>query len=103
MIDIKLQKITKQKLSNYVLVYSGNYDKMFNEILLYRTSQLQKAIKLMKLDFAYFEKKYSMTSEKFYDLFESGKLGDENTDFYHWSGEYEIYKDYKKEIKYLIL
>ena len=44
-----------------------------------------------------------MTSEKFYDLFESGKLGDENTDFYHWSGEYEIYKDYQKERKYLIL
>lgn len=101
MLNITLHKTTEQKLSNYVSVYSGNYDKMFNDILSYRVKQLNKAIKIMKLDFFYFEKKYAMTSEKFYKLFESGKLGDENSDFYQWSGEYETYKDYQKEIKYL--
>ena len=101
MLNITIQKNTEQKLNNYVSVFSGNYDKMFNEILSYRAMQLQKAIKIMKLDFANFEKKYSMTSEKFYNLFESGNLGDENNDFYQWSGEYETYKDYQNEIKYL--
>ncbi|NOX47591.1 MAG: hypothetical protein GXO89_11510 [Chlorobi bacterium] len=74
---------------------------MFNDILTYRSMQLNKAIKAMKLDFAYFEKKYAMTSEKFYQLFESGKLGDENNDFFQWSGEYETFKDYQKEIRHL--
>ena len=101
MLNITLQKTTELKLNNYVSVYRGNYDKMFNEILSYRAMQLQKAIKIMKLDFVNFEKKYSMTSKKFYNLFENGKLGDENNDFYQWSGEYETYKDYQNEIKYL--
>ncbi len=99
---INLQKTTEQRLNNYVSIFSGSYDKMINEILSYRLIQLKKAIKIMKLDFEIFEVKYSMTSENFYDLFESGKLGDENNDFYQWSGEYETYKDYQKEIKYLI-
>ncbi len=102
MLNIRLQETTEQKLNNYVSVYSGNYDKMFNNFLSYRAVQLQKAIRLMKIDIEHFEQKYSMTSDKFYDLFESGKLGDENSDFYEWSGEYEAYKDYQKEIKYLV-
>ena len=101
MLNITLHKTTEQKLNNYVSVYKGNYDKMFNDILSYRTIQLKKAIKTMKLDFAFFEKKYSMETEHFYQLFESGKLGDENNDYYQWSGEYEAYKEYQKEIKSL--
>jgi hypothetical protein len=30
-----------------------------------------------------------------------GKLDDKNNDFYQWSGEYEVYKDYQEEIKML--
>jgi hypothetical protein len=63
--------------------------------------QFTKAIKVLKLDLVSFEKKYSMTSEHFYELFESGKLDDKNNDFYQWSGEYEVYKDYQEEIKML--
>ncbi len=96
-----LDKTTEQKLNNYVSVYNGSYDKMINEILSYRAVQLKRAIKIMELDFANFEKKYSMTSEEFYVLFEKGELGDENNDFYQWSGEYETCKDYQKEINFL--
>lgn len=98
---LNLDKTTEQKLNDYVLVYNGNYDKMINDILSYRAMQLQKAIKSMKLDFIHFEQKYSMTTEKFHVLFESGKLDDENNDFFQWSGEYEVYKDYQEEIKHL--
>ncbi|RLD68234.1 MAG: hypothetical protein DRI95_03500 [Bacteroidetes bacterium] len=99
---IDLQKATEKKLNNYVAMFKGSYDKMINEILSYRLIQLQRAIKTMELDFTHFEEKYSMGSEKFYNLFENGKLGDENSDFYQWSGEYETYKDYQKEIQYLL-
>lgn len=75
---------------------------MINEILSYRVLQLQKAIKIMELDFAIFEEKYSMTNKEFYNLFEDGKLSDENNDFYQWSGEYQRYKHYKEEISYLL-
>ena len=99
---LNLHKTTEKRLNNYVSMFKGSYDKMINEILSFRILQLQKAIKIMKLDFALFEEKYSMTSEKFYKLFESGKLSDENSDFYQWSGEYETYKHYQEEISYLL-
>jgi len=101
MLNVTLNKATEKKLNNYVSAYKGNYDKMFNDILLYRAEQLTKALKVLKLDLASFEEKYSMTSELFYQLFDSGKLDDTNNDFYQWSGEYEVYKDYQEEIKLL--
>ncbi len=99
---LNLNKTTEKRLNNYVSMFKGSYDKMINEILSYRVIQLRKAIKTMKLDFTFFEEKYSMTSKEFYNLFESGKLSDENNDFYQWSGEYETYKLYQEEIKYLL-
>ena len=99
---LNLQKTTEKKLNNYVSMFKGSYDKMINEILSYRVLQLQKAIKIMELDFAVFEEKYSMTNKEFYNLFENGKLSDENNDFYQWSGEYERYKHYQEEISYLL-
>ncbi|MBT3209487.1 MAG: hypothetical protein HN704_04740 [Bacteroidetes bacterium] len=99
---LTLDKKTEKKLSNYVSVYNGNYDKMINEILSYRAAQLKKAIRNIELDFAYFEQKYTMKTVEFYELFENGKLGDENSDFFQWSGEYETFQDYQKEIKHLL-
>lgn len=98
---ITLQKRTEKKLNNYVSVFGGNYDKMINNVLSYRITQLKKALKTMQTDFSSFEKKYDMSTKEFYKLFESGKLGDENNDYYQWSGEYETYLDYQKELKYL--
>jgi len=99
---ITLQQQTEQRLTNYVSVFGGNYDKMITDILSYRISQLQKSVKSIKTDLIFFEKKYKMQTPLFYKKFETGKLGDENNDYYQWSGEYETYLDYQKELKYLL-
>jgi len=99
---ITLEKNTEKKLMNYVSHFDGSYDKMITSILSYRVSEIQKAVKMLKTDFMYFEKKYSMDSASFYNLFEEGKLGDENMDFFQWSGEYEVYIDYQQELKQLL-
>ncbi len=99
---ISLQENTEQKLINYVSNFEGNFDKMINVILGYRIEQLQKAINNLLSDFIFFEKKYSMKSNEFFILFEEGKMGDGNSDFFQWSGEYEVYLDYQKELKSLL-
>jgi len=44
-----------------------------------------------------FEKKYSMTSRKFFQLYQNGELDDRN-DFVDWSGEYQLYQSLKEQI-----
>ncbi len=99
---ITLQHQTEQRLMSYVSNFGGNYDKMITNILSYRISQLQKSVKSIKIDLRYFEQKYEMQTPIFYEKFETGKLGDENNDYYQWSGEYETFLDYQKELKYLL-
>lgn len=99
---IKLEKNTEKKLTTYASHFGGNYDKMINIILSYRINQLQNSIKSIQLDLTAFENKYTMKSSIFYDLFESGKLGDENSDYFQWSGEYETFLSYQEELKHLL-
>ncbi len=99
---ITLQQQTEQRLMSYVSNFGGNYDNMITNILSYRISQLQKTVKSIKIDLQYFEKKYEMPTSVFYEKFETGKLGDKNSDYYQWSGEYETFLDYQKELKYLL-
>ncbi len=101
MLNITLNKNTEKRLNDYVSIFKGNYNSMFNEILSYRANQLKKALRIIQSDLHYFEKKYNMTSENFYNLFEKGNLSDENSDFYQWSGEYEMFLNYKNEMKVL--
>jgi hypothetical protein len=99
---ITLQQNTEKKLKNYANNFDGNYNKMFDNILEQRIIQLQKAIKNLNTDFIFFENKYSMKTNEFYQLFEEGKLGDANNDFYQWSGEYEVFLKYQTELKSLL-
>ncbi len=50
---------------------------------------------------AYFEKKYGMKTEEFYQKFISGSLGDD-MDFFEWKASTEIYNELKEEKKVLI-
>lgn len=49
----------------------------------------------------YFEKKYGMKTEEFYNQFVSGKLGDD-MDFLEWKASAEIYNELKEEKRVLI-
>lgn len=44
-----------------------------------------------------FERKYKMSSDKFYVAFSNGELGDDE-DFMEWAGEYEILQDLRQDI-----
>ena len=99
---IKLEENTEKKLTTYASHFGGNYDKMINIILSYRINQLQNSIHSIQLDLTTFEKKYKIKSSLFYDLFENGKLSDQNSDYFQWSGEYETFLSYQKELKHLL-
>lgn len=49
----------------------------------------------------YFQRKYDMDNEKFYQKFTSGTLGDE-MDFLEWKASYEIYQELTMEKKALL-
>ncbi len=42
-------------------------------------------VHLLKKDLSQFEKKYGISSEKFFNRFEKGELGDDE-DYFEWSG-----------------
>lgn len=44
----------------------------------------------------YFEKKYGMRTEEFYEKFSAGEIGDD-MDFFEWKASKEIYDDLNKE------
>jgi len=49
----------------------------------------------------YFEKKYGMKTEEFYNKFLGGELGDD-MDFFEWKASSEIFNDLNKEKRALI-
>jgi len=58
---------------------------------------LQFALARTQDELARFEKRYRLTSAKFYQRYQAGKLDDGN-DFIDWSGEYQIYLSLKQQI-----
>lgn len=58
---------------------------------------LQLALTRTRDELASFEKRYRLTSAKFYRTYQSGKLDDRN-DFIDWAGEYRIYLSLKEQI-----
>jgi hypothetical protein len=49
----------------------------------------------------YFERKYGMKTEEFYNKFVSGKLGDD-MDFFEWKASSEIFTELREEKKALL-
>jgi len=74
---------------------------MFSDIINYKISQIKKAILGLELDFYEYEKKYCLNTKQFYHLFENGELGDENFDYFKWSGKYEFWLSFKQQLKVL--
>ena len=101
MIKFNLKSDIEARFNRLAVSYKEDYNNLFNDIISYYISELKKGIKNIELDLVYFENKYSITSKEFYDKFEKGELGDENNDFFQWSGEYEIWLDHKKNLEEL--
>ena len=65
-------------------------------------SQHRLRLKRYEQDLREFEQRYEMNSEKFYQRFAAGELGDE-IDFFEWSGLYELRQDILNKIHRLEL
>jgi len=60
----------------------------------------QKLIDTRK-NIRYFEKKYGMKTEEFYEKFQAGELGDD-MDFFEWKALKEIYDELNEERRVLL-
>lgn len=57
-------------------------------------------VHLLKKDLSQFEKKYGISSEKFFNRFEKGELGDDE-DYFEWSAIFQTYKRATERLKML--
>ncbi len=101
MLTLNLNNDIQNKIMFIANKYQNDYNTMFSDIISYKITQLKKNINSLQLDFYEYENKYSMTTTEFYKLFENGELGDENFDFFKWSGKYEFWLDFNEQLKKL--
>lgn len=96
-LNIDLQPETEQRL-NYLMSKQKNVEHFFKDFIIYKISQLEKAIFNIEKDLRKYERKYKLPSQEFYQQFEAGKFGDED-DYMIWSGIYEMLQENKTELK----
>ena len=75
-------------------------DTSLNKLIVFQIAKYRANIEQLQLEFKSFEDRYKMSSEDFYNKFESGKLGDD-ADFFEWAGLYENHLLYTDRIKSL--
>ncbi len=101
MLTSNLDKQSKKKLDKLLEKHNNDYKSLIDSLYDFHINQLKRGIQNIKIDLAYFENKFGITTEKFYKHFRAGDYADENNDYLEWSGEYEILLDYEKELKEL--
>jgi len=101
-LSLSLDNVTEKRFNKFLKLYEGNYIRFINGLIDYRIRELQKGIRNIEIDFAKYEKQYSISTSDFYANFTQGKYGDENNDFLIWSGEYEAYTEFRNELKQLL-
>jgi hypothetical protein len=99
MINLELNTKSEKLFKMLLRKHNNDENSLINSIVKLHKDQLKKGIKNIRVDLAYFENKYEMTTKDFYNDFVQGVYADENNDFMQWSGEYEILLDYLKELK----
>ena len=57
-------------------------------------------VHLLKKDLSQFEKKYGISSDKFFNRFEKGELGDDG-DYFEWSAIFQMYTRATERLKML--
>ena len=96
-LNIELQPDIEQRL-NYLMSKQSDIEYFFKDFIIYKISQLEKAIFNIEKDLRKYERKYNLSSPLFFQQFESGKFGDED-DYMIWSGIYEMLQENKTELK----
>ena len=99
-ISFELQSKLAKRIEKY-LQFFGNKEIMFDKFIEYHIHRIKREIAIMQRDLEEYEKQYGMSSDKFYEQFESGELGD-SQDFIVWSGIYEMQMDCKQKLQKLL-
>jgi len=99
-ITFDLQPNIANRIENY-LQFFGNKEIMFDKFIEYHINRIKHEIALMQTDLKVYEQKYNMSSDQFYEQFESGQLGD-NKDFMLWSGIYEMKMNCNQKLQKLL-
>jgi len=99
-VTFDLQPNIANRIEKY-LQFFGNKEIMFDKFIDYHVNRIKREIVLMQIDLKEYEKKYNMQSDKFYEQFENGQLGD-SKDFILWSGIYEMQINCKQKLQKLL-
>jgi hypothetical protein len=96
MLQLNLKPETEEKFLTLLKSYK-NEETFAEKLIEHQITELKKGIFNIELDLHWFEKKYSLSTKAFYEKWQSGELGDENEDFFIWSGIYEgLQRKHKK-------
>jgi len=89
------------------LLYDIAEDRIFlnsilDKLLSLVREQYKNRLKRYEADLKNFETRYGISSDVFYEKFETGKMGDA-TDFFEWSGIIDLQRDLLNKLKRLEL
>jgi hypothetical protein len=98
-LQLHVQPQTEQKLKK-ILTFSKDEETFAQSFIDYQIAELKRGIVNLQVDFKQFEKKYQMSTEKFYQQFEQGLL-DDNEDFLVWAGALEMLLKNKQKLREL--
>jgi len=96
-LHLNLKPDTHKKFMDILSMYP-NDDIFFQNIINYQINLLQSEIINFRNDLDDLEKKYNMSSEKFYKLYKKNKT-DDSEDTLIWIGLYEMFIENKKKIE----
>jgi len=99
-VTFELQSNIAKQMEKYVHFF-GSKEIMFSKFIDYQINRIKREILLMQIDLKQYEEKYNLSSDKFYEQFENGQLGD-SKDFMLWSGIYEMQMSCKQKLQELL-
>ena len=99
MITVNLSNNTEDRFQKLLGLYNGDFNSLFNSILDYKIRELKRGIQNIEIDFSFYEKKYGISTQVFYEKFSKGEFHEHNDDYFKWSGEYEIWQEFNSELK----
>ncbi|MEN8123129.1 MAG: hypothetical protein ABFS35_22515 [Bacteroidota bacterium] len=95
-LQLNLKPDTHKKFMNILSMYS-NEDVFFQKVINYQINLLENEIINFRTDLDDLEKKYNMSSEKFYKLYKKSKT-DDSEDTLLWAGLYEMFLENENKI-----
>jgi hypothetical protein len=100
-INQRILKNSKKKIDILLSFGAGEeLDTSLNKLIVFQIAKYRSNINQIGQDLNEFERKYRMSSEKFFHKFESGNMGDD-ADFFEWASLYENVILYSQRIKSL--